>query len=659
MNKKIYQQNIESLLTYYPALAKKIQQTPIGHTVKLMVKKNHPFNLYLLKEKKAYYDVKNPIKDVEKQIDALGLRNTRIALFLGFGLGYEFVYFFNNLIKEQKTLYICIVERNPEIFKASLMTRDMRAVIGSDKIRLFVGEDIKRLFPKFVSFFSEKQKFKYLNAINPVYLNSAIKLDGGYYLKVSKIFKKAAKNKISDFGNSPLDSLIGIENMLSNLDEIINNPGINLLKNKFKGKPGIVASTGPSLDKNVHLLKTVGEKALIVSPEASLAPLLKEGVKPHIITSLERTIPVVDLVRDFDPEVVNDIYLAACPVVDREVFQQYNGPKIIVYRDFDHFRWLNLDKGILDIKVTAGNMAFKVCEYLGCDPIILIGQDLAHTRTGKTHAEGTRAVAKNGKKKQKLLTVQGNLEKEVITTPVWLQAIYAYQRDVAAYDGLCINSTEGGAYIEGTKVLPFKESIERWIDNCTSFFPSKQIKADIERFPIKKEVKREKILNLISKTKDDIDYIFKQNIQGLKKMENYRSVLQEALENEEKLSEQGVQEIKNEIYEPKKNIMDNKSYTLQYFLAHVIQSFEIHHTIKKMGIPNKYDSWQKADIAQIMFEEKYYSNMIDLIKSTKASLLETEHLLKSGEWKRTKNNLHFHRLSMPKEKFMKYFKDFI
>ena len=35
-----------------------------------------------------------------------------------------------------------------------------------------------------------------------------------------------------------------------------------------------------------------------------------------------------------------------------------------------------------------GNFAFSIAQYLGCDPIILTGQDLSFPPTGATHVDG-------------------------------------------------------------------------------------------------------------------------------------------------------------------------------------------------------------------------------------------------------------------------------
>jgi hypothetical protein len=132
--------------------------------------------------------------------------------------------------------------------------------------------------------------------------------------------------------------------MLRNINTIINNPGVNLLKDKFKGKPGVVVATGPSLNKNKHLLKGLEDKALLISCDATLKILLAMGVKPHLVTSLEREMAVVQLFEGIQKEQVEDVYLAACPVVYPEVYQTYPGPNIVIYRRFDHFKWLQLER---------------------------------------------------------------------------------------------------------------------------------------------------------------------------------------------------------------------------------------------------------------------------------------------------------------------------
>jgi hypothetical protein len=155
-------------------------------------------------------------------------------------------------------------------------------------------------------------------------------------------------------------------------------------------------------------------------------------LKPHIITTLEREIEIVQLFEGVQPEDVQDVYLAACPVVYNQVYQTYPGPNIIVYRQFDHFKWLGIDRGMLQIRSSAGNMAFKVAEYLGCNPIILIGQDLALARDGRTNADGAiLGSIQDSYLRERRYTVKGNDGQPIETTYSLKIFLESYEVDVA------------------------------------------------------------------------------------------------------------------------------------------------------------------------------------------------------------------------------------
>lgn len=657
---KLLEKNIASLKKRYPDLAKKIVKTELEKKYTLIKDKDGSYNLGIISSKKLYYNPVQKQKDLIAQFEKQGIRNAVIAVFLGFGLGYELITYYEEFSQRVGTKYMCIFERDLEIFKFSLCCHDFSNVIENKDIEFCVGETVEKLFPKFVKYFNEEQKFLYLNAIRPVYTQSSLELYGDYYLTCSKRFKEAARNKISDYGDSPMDSLIGTENMLSNLDEIIKNPGIKRLKNRFKNKPGIVIATGPSLDKNIDLLRDIGDKAVLVAAEASLRPLLNKGIKPHIITSLERTVPITELVKGFTEEEVKDVYLGACPVVDRTVYEVYKGPRVIVYRDFNHFKWLNIDKGILEIKISSGNMAFKVCEYLGCNPIILIGQDLAHNDDGKTHASGFVFPDKKGDK-YKLIKVRGNVQKYVYTTNTWIQALNAYIRDVEAYKGQCINATEGGAFIQGTNVMDFKTALEKHVYLRKSYYPLEKIKKLLVENKFSVEQEKRDVIKLINDTKKDIENLLEGFEKGIEIIETNKSILINAKEDLQYFTDHKneINEFSQKSGEIIKKTEQKNHYTLHYFLAHIIQSLTIHYSIKHFSIPNHYPSAHEAVPEQLLLKLDYYHNLIKTIKKAYSSLENAEELLKNGVWKRTENNILFHKQGMTPKKFKEFEKYFI
>ena len=630
----IYRKNMQALKEYYPELAHRVEKATNFNSFQVVSTgaKSIP-NLFIKEGSFYYYDSNDPKRDAITQTKALNLKNARIAMFLGIGLGYELLYYMQNEAAVQNTSYILVIEKDIEIFKLVLQAVNLVAVIKNPGICFMVGEDENAIYTKLWTYLQENNRFMFLKAIKPVYHPSSLKLNKDYYLKALKSLRDAAAQVLLHFGNDPYDSLLGIEHMLANIDEIASSPGINLLFDKFKDRPGVVVATGPSLNKNKHLLKGLENKAVIVAADASLKVLMAMGIKPHVVVSLERNLPVKTLMEGFTVDEAEDVYYAACPVIHPEVFHAYPGPRIIVYRNFDHFKWLGIDKGIVHIKVSAGNMAYKIAEVLGCDPIILIGQDLAFSRDGKTHAMGTAgtidgnqdAIHERGGK----FEVIGNDGSPIMTNSIWYQCLKAYETDIAEYEGTCINSTEGGAYINGTRVMPFQEAIDKYINE--DFFPLDSIKKHLSVFT--EEVKEKDIgqlSDLIERTIANMNEIVNNCKTGLDIYEKYRVELEDCLQNPQKIDfiRKKLNAMENEIFTPQSNCTKNYE-TYQLFFAHVFQSYAINFQIDMMAVPEKYDDKDLARIEVMLRSAEWYAVIGDLASICVNSLLQAKTRLES------------------------------
>jgi hypothetical protein len=511
--------------------------------------------------------------------------------------------------KSLDTKQILIIEKDPAMFQLALKTMDLTEIIKHKRVKFIVGLPPEDMFPVFEKYFFENNKYLFLKNTKPIYNKSALLMEEEYYISAWRTFSQAAQYAVMNYGNDPKDSIIGIENMFENLNIIIENPGINLLKNKFSNNPGIVVSCGPSLDKNKHLLAGLGNKAVIIAADSALKPLLKIGIKPHLVAVLEREIEVVQLVEGISPHDVENVYLAACPVVYNKVYKTYPGPNIIVYRNFDHFKWLQIDRGILTIKSSAGNMAFKIAEYLGCNPIILIGQDLAISSDGKTNADnaslGTEQVSYLKEKRYK---VKGNIEAEVETTASLKLFLDSYNIDVARYSGKCINATEGGAYINKTTIMTFREVIDKYIQK--PFNPLEKIRETIDKFiPSPDDYK--KVEALIKKTLASFKSISELCEEGLKLFDEKADELQAMKDAPDTEKLDGI--IK-QLFDIKKQCMSCDPLSWQLFFAHVGQSFYLAHEMEMFKYYDRCDSPDKARVEIALRQREWFVVVLGLIK---------------------------------------------
>ncbi|MBI4574829.1 MAG: motility associated factor glycosyltransferase family protein, partial [Planctomycetes bacterium] len=101
---------------------------------------------------------------------------------------------------------------------------------------------------------------------------------------------------------------------------------------------------------------------------------------------------------------------------------------------------------------SVAHLNYLVARTLGCDPIVLVGQDLAFGEDGRHYASGTVKDAQRtrGNEGSGVLEVEGNLGGHVRTTLLWDAMRTWFEEEVARPGGpRVLNATAGGARIRG------------------------------------------------------------------------------------------------------------------------------------------------------------------------------------------------------------------
>ena len=83
------------------------------------------------------------------------------------------------------------------------------------------------------------------------------------------------------------NSEITCRNIAYNLPTYASTPPIDVLRDRFKGYPGVVVSGGPSLRKNIDLLGEVKGKGVLCAVQSLFKPLAQRGIMPDFVTSLD------------------------------------------------------------------------------------------------------------------------------------------------------------------------------------------------------------------------------------------------------------------------------------------------------------------------------------------------------------------------------------
>ncbi|EAH9743426.1 DUF115 domain-containing protein [Campylobacter coli] len=367
-----------------------------------------------------------------------------------------------NLAKHYKHLFV--FESEIELFILALSTIDLSEELCSGKIYLADIEE-ERVDIQLLILFDMKDISEYLSLyemfVNNVYYK---KFYEDIWHKADELCEKNIKVVIRNLGSNSDLSFECYSHLLQNIPSMLESiPFQRILserKNKFDNT--IVVSAGPSLAKQLPLLKAYQDKAVIFCADGALSMLEKEGIVPDYVTNLDFT----DLAMNFFQNKENKTSLNILSCATHPNLVHFLDNKSVILRDDPLYQRFNLnDFGYIGTGAHVSHFSYTLALALGFKNIIMIGQDLAFDEKGNSHSKGFDFGEKfSGEENIDKLKVPAYAGKgEVLTHITWndyrikLEYLFACNDQKAKF----YNATEGGARINFTEELSFKECCEK------------------------------------------------------------------------------------------------------------------------------------------------------------------------------------------------------
>lgn len=175
-----------------------------------------------------------------------------------------------------------------------------------------------------------------------------------------------------------------VRNLLGNVESYARALPLRELAGVHTGRPAIVVAAGPSLRRNVRLLTRpeVRERFVVIAVQTVLKTLLGHGIRPDYVTALDYAELSKRFYEGLTSEDVAGIELVVEPKAHPSILESFPGViRCPADRLLDDLLGpaLSRDMGQLRAGATVAHMAYYLARYVGCDPVVLIGQDLGFT----------------------------------------------------------------------------------------------------------------------------------------------------------------------------------------------------------------------------------------------------------------------------------------
>lgn len=454
--------NLKSLKIYYSELYESIINIKGKECCIKEVKSKNGMNNLLFNEKIYIHSTYNPKKEAENWIDNITLSNNEDTIIvIGLGLGY----YLDNLVNAFRDKKIIIIEPNLNIFNKLLSFKDISQYIQNENI-VFLVEIEPYIIRRLISDYLRENKMKkvYIAEV-PVY-NRMYK---DYIQELYTEIDKGLFQLISNIATEICFSQMWLNNTIRLLDFINNLPNVALLKDEFINFPVVIVSAGPSLDKNIHLLKGIYNKAIIIAAGSAINILEKNNITPHIIMGFdgqEMEAKIFENIKNTKP-----LFIFG-PSVHYKAVEGYKGLKmsLILKNDIsliNFYENLGIKIDNVDSGPSVSNMALVFANYIKCGKVMLIGQDLCYTNNNR-YADGgihNHEITDREKKElsqfKKKIDIYGNevyTKTDLIGIKNWFEEyLKVYKDEIQVY-----NCTEGGLNIDGAQNMKFQDAINNF-----------------------------------------------------------------------------------------------------------------------------------------------------------------------------------------------------
>ncbi len=473
-----FKKNLERLQTISDTICKRVRMvstTSLNYSVEVHLAKNNVTTLKVVEQSRELFlhSKYDPIREAEKFIEhhAKTIEQYPHVLFYGVGMGYHIDIFKQRFPDKAWSIY----EPDIEVFRQCLHARDMQGFFNR-KFRFIHVEQTQSDCQSFLTALSNEIHEPIGLLTYPSYEN--IYKDKWTYF--TEYFIEQLRNRRADTNVEFAFAKRWVINSLMNLSTTLQSPNILLdLKEHFQDKPIIIVAAGPSLQEEYNNLRHIKDKGLayIFAVGSANKALIAEGIYPDAVCTYDPQNHNYQVYSSMIRQEIDTVPMIYGTSVGFETLTEYKGPKLHMVTSQDtvsQYYFKRKDGQTIDVVNDAPTIAIVTLQLamkLGANPIVLVGQNLAfynefyYAKSVKVDGYGRDVAVKEKdlKERKQVLDVYGNL---IETNYSFSQMREKMEYYIAQWEsGNIINTTKGGAAIQGAQFIPLETVIEQILES--------------------------------------------------------------------------------------------------------------------------------------------------------------------------------------------------
>jgi hypothetical protein len=222
----------------------------------------------------SYHSPYDPIRESSRFFNSLNLEDADIVFQFGWGLGYA-----SEALRTRckPSARILVLEPDDELLNLSRSCFQDDPTWRDPRFQFVSGSQVCR-------FFSHNPPLVCQETDNILWVEwpAAAQLHKPLLEELKKTFRTQLRDRAANLLTHFQNGRMYFENVVRNF-RYQGDADAGRLFGKFKGKPMVIVSAGPSLDRNIRELQGVESRCFLLAVDTALRPLLEMGIVPHAV----------------------------------------------------------------------------------------------------------------------------------------------------------------------------------------------------------------------------------------------------------------------------------------------------------------------------------------------------------------------------------------
>jgi len=535
--------------------------------------------------------------------------NQTIIIF-GLGLGYCLDYIRMHRIKYQT---VVVLEPCNNILRKLMEKRDIIELLQMKNVSLNLFTDPMEIISQIMSQAMLSKNIKIISHLSYRAVFDQI------YQEITRLVVNEKRVLLTTMATINFFLHEWTENQIKSLNR--NDDTATIFNNRFRGIPAVIISAGPSVEKRIAELQEIGDQALIIAPGTGAKICKTNKLNAHMGMAMDSEIEEADLFEDSDIKILIGSYRLhpkIYQVYHHRIIRMLLGTEYIAKYYHEYF---NIPIDITSDFASVSSSAIHFAVKLGCNPIILVGQDMCYYdyRFHAGEAEGSLSDAARAR-----MVETKDINGEVVFTE---DTFLALQRDMELLNlsirntNKLINASEAGIGIPGVENMSLREVLDQYI-----LTPRYDVKAIIDKCL--------NDLDSMGQTERPHLEMFGKMLEELNQLAKINSEKAEELSKLQVMLEKGLKD--NRLYNQLQAIRE-KNDRLQendFYKTAVIPILERFLSFFQAGVMYNFSAKNEDPRAWLYYESNYYdltNRYIDMMRTMIINEIEGNKKLNSTQ----------------------------